>query len=89
MNKKILCSAFALQAAGQKVVDKILFAREGVNQQETLLSDSTNYNDNKGSSETTRDITYNFDEYSVLIPPLLLPLASLRGGEGGGATKRK
>lgn len=58
MNKKILCS----------VVDKILFAREGVNQQETLLSDSTNYNENKGSSETTRDITYNFDEYSVLIP---------------------
>jgi hypothetical protein len=34
---------------------------KGVNQQETLLQ-------NKGSSETTRDITYNFDEYSYLIP---------------------
>ena len=32
-----------------------------VNQQETLLLD-------KGSSETTRDITYNFYEYSYLIP---------------------
>lgn len=32
-----------------------------VNQQETLLQ-------NKGSSETTCDITYNFDEYSYLIP---------------------
>jgi hypothetical protein len=32
-----------------------------VNQQETLLQ-------NKGSSETKCDITYNFDEYSYLIP---------------------
>ena len=34
---------------------------KGVNQQETLLL-------NKESSETTRDITYNFYEYSYLIP---------------------
>jgi hypothetical protein len=34
---------------------------KGVNQQETLLQ-------NKGSSETTRDITYNFVEYSYLKP---------------------
>ena len=31
---------------------------KGVNQQETLLQ-------NKGSSETTRDITYNFDDYLI------------------------
>jgi len=36
------------------------FIIKGVNQQETL--------ENKGSSETTRDITYNFYEYSFLIP---------------------
>ena len=60
MNKKILCS----------IVEKRLFAIEGVNQQETLLSyiNSTNTNDSKRSSETTRDITYIFDEYSNLIP---------------------
>ena len=53
------------------IVDKILFAIKGVNQQETLLSNvgssNTNYN-SKGSSETTCDITYNFEEYSNLIP---------------------
>lgn len=34
---------------------------EGVNQQETS-------SDNEGSSEATRDITYEFNEYSNLIP---------------------
>lgn len=59
MDKKILCS----------IVDKRLFAIEGVNQQETLFKiNSTKDNDSKGSSETTCDITYNFDEYSNLIP---------------------
>lgn len=38
-----------------------LSVMEVVNQQETLSQDN-------GSSETTRDITYNFDEYSYLIP---------------------
>ena len=37
------------------------FNIKGVNQQESLL-------EYKGSSETTRDITYNFEEYSYLIP---------------------
>ena len=56
---------------------------KGVNQQETLLSNilgfpihpckgldgyNTSYNNSKGSSETTCDITYNFEEYSNLIP---------------------
>lgn len=52
------------------------FEVKGVNQQETLSSrdnldeeciDLVPQND-KGSSETTRDITYNFDCYSKLIP---------------------
>jgi len=56
---------------------------KGVNQQETLLSNllgfpihprkglegyNTSYSNSKGSSETTCDITYNFEEYSNLIP---------------------
>jgi len=60
MNKKILCFITNVEP----------FVLKGVNQQETLLSEN-NYitdNDNKGSSETTCDITYNFDEYSSLIP---------------------
>lgn len=74
MNKKILCFITNVEP----------FVLKGVNQQETLLSalaparhrtgagqGENNYiteNDNKGSSETTCDITYNFDEYSSLIP---------------------
>lgn len=51
------------------IVDIIFFTIKGVNQQETLSNyNSTNYNSSKGSSETTRDITYNFKEYSNLIP---------------------
>lgn len=57
MDKKILCFK----------VNKLLFALEGVNQQETLNINTININD-KGSSETTRDITYNFDKYSSLKP---------------------
>ena len=65
------------------IVEKKLFIIKGVNQQETLLSNllgfpihprkglegyNTSYNNSKGSSETTCDITYNFEEYSNLIP---------------------
>ena len=63
MNKKILCFITNVEP----------FVLKGVNQQETLLSvrgSAYNYiteNENKGSSETTCDITYNFDEYSSLI----------------------
>ena len=62
INKKILCF----------ILEKKLFIIKGVNQQETLLYNLAgfprNYSYNKGSSETTCDITYNFDEYSSLIP---------------------
>lgn len=58
MNKKILCS----------IVDKRLFNIERVNQQEIFLSDISSIKDNKRSSETTCEITYNFDEYLYLIP---------------------
>jgi len=73
INKKILCLIVALRASlhslrgaqGNKV-DKNLFTIKRVNQQETLLSNFvssyTNFI-NKGSSETTRDTTYNFNEY--------------------------
>jgi len=50
-----------------KINKKILWFRRGfstlngVNQQETLSYD-------EGSSEATRDITYEFNEYSNLIP---------------------
>jgi hypothetical protein len=58
---------YILSSLLNKINKKILCFRlefynlKGVYQQETLLK-------NKGSSETTRDITYNFDEYSFLIP---------------------
>ena len=59
MDNKILCS----------IVNNRLFAIKEVNQQETLFNiNSTKDNDSKGSSETTCDITYNFTEYSNLIP---------------------
>jgi hypothetical protein len=53
------------------IVNKILFTIKVVNQQEILLSSlmgSNNTKYNKGSSETICDITYNFEEYSTLIP---------------------
>jgi hypothetical protein len=58
INKKILCfrrgfSTFFLLINKKKL--------KGVNQQETS-------SDNEGSSEATRDITYEFNEYSNLIP---------------------
>jgi hypothetical protein len=62
-------------------LEKKLLTIKGVNQQETLLSNlegstnfvkqrthNTSYNNSKGSSETTCDITYNFYEYLNLIP---------------------
>jgi len=52
INKKILCF----------IVDIFLCTMKRVNQQETFVTIT------KGSSETTRDITYNFEEYSNLIP---------------------
>jgi len=52
INKKILCFKIVFN---EETIIKV------VNQQETLLQ-------NKGSSETTCDITYNFEEYSYLIP---------------------
>jgi hypothetical protein len=62
INKKILCF----------ILEKKLFIIKGVNQQETLLYNVVgfphNYSFNKGSSETTCDITYNFNEYSNLMP---------------------
>lgn len=62
INKKILCF----------ILEKKLFIIKGVNQQETLLYNVVgfprNYSYNKGSSETTCDITYNFYEYSNLMP---------------------
>ena len=65
MDNKILCSK----------INNILFALEGVNQQETLLESNKLSDKNsdaswvsKGSSETTCDITYDFSEYSYLIP---------------------
>jgi len=61
MDKKILCFISNTNLFG--------FGMKGVNQQETLSSKLSNINEkDKGSSETTRDITYNFDEYSNLIP---------------------
>jgi hypothetical protein len=66
MDKKILCSIF-LNSFKRKIKDI-----KGVNQQETLLDkDLYNFsleNNNKGSSETTCDITYNFDNYINLLP---------------------
>lgn len=56
INKKILCF----------IVNKKEFAIRRVNQQETLLFNI--YINAKGSSETTRDISYIFYEYSNLIP---------------------
>lgn len=58
INKKILCF----------IVNKKEFIIKGVNQQETLLYNIDIDISDKGSSETTRDITYKFDEYSNLIP---------------------
>lgn len=62
INKKILCF----------ILEKKLFNIKVVNQQETLLYNIVGFSHNtsysKGSSETTCDITYNFDEYSNLIP---------------------
>jgi len=62
INKKILCF----------ILEKKLFIIKGVNQQETLLYNVVgfphNYSYSKGSSETTCDITYNFYEYSDLMP---------------------
>ena len=61
MNKKILC------LISNKNLLK--FNIKKVNQQEILFSKFSNINDkNKESSETKCDITYNFDEYSNLIP---------------------
>ena len=61
MDKKILCFISNTNLFG--------FGMKGVNQQETLSSKLSNINEkDKGSSETTCDITYNFDEYSNLIP---------------------
>lgn len=55
------------------IVNKHIFTIKGVNQQETLCSgdsihSNTNYSNHKGSSETTCDITYNFEKYSNLRP---------------------
>ncbi len=61
MDKKILCFIPNTNLFG--------FGMKGVNQQETLSSKLSNINEkDKGSSETRRDITYNFDEYSNIIP---------------------
>jgi hypothetical protein len=61
MNKKILCLI--------SNINLFIFDIKRVNQQEILFSNFSNINDkNKESSETTCDITYNFDEYSNLIP---------------------
>lgn len=61
MNKKILC--FILN------INLLIFNIKRVNQQEILSSKINNINDkDKKSSETIRDITYNFNEYSNLIP---------------------
>jgi hypothetical protein len=68
MDKKILCSRV-----------NNTFVLERVNQQETLKANSlgdlkspgifcNKSNENKGSSETTCDITYDFNEYHYLIP---------------------
>lgn len=66
INKKILCFIINFSASNEvmsstPLVDVRKAIIKGVNQQETLIQ-------NKGSSETTRDITYNFEEYSYLIP---------------------
>ena len=60
INKKILCF----------ILETKLFIIKGVNQQETLYNDQRISHDYsyKGSSETTCDITYNFNEYSNLMP---------------------
>lgn len=50
------------------IVNKKEFTIKGVNQQETLLCNINIDINDKVSSETTRDISYNFDEYSNLIP---------------------
>lgn len=64
MNKKILCF---LTRVG--VFHPSLFVIKGVNQQETFSSETIYINqDEKGSSETTCNITYNFDDYLNLIP---------------------
>jgi hypothetical protein len=60
INKKILCF----------ILETKVFIIKGVNQQETLYNDQGISHDYsyKGSSETTCDITYNFNEYSNLMP---------------------
>ena len=61
MDKKILCFISNTNLFG--------FGMKGVNQQKTLSSRLSNINEkDKGFSETTCDITYNFDESSNLIP---------------------
>ena len=66
INNKILCFIIKFLAYNEvmsstPLVDVRKAIIKGVNQQETLIQ-------NKGSSETTRDITYNFEKYSYLIP---------------------
>jgi|ERR671935_10205 hypothetical protein len=68
INNKILCFIINFSASNEVMSSTPLVSEgvrkaiiKGVNQQETLIQ-------NKGSSETTRDITYNFEEYSYLIP---------------------
>lgn len=58
MNKKILCFVWYLSQ-----ISWLKFVTEGVNQQETKLLKK-----NFGSSETTCNITYNFEQYLNLIP---------------------
>ena len=50
------------------IINNKEFIIKGVNQQETLLCNTNISINDKGSSETTRDITYKFEEYSSLIP---------------------
>ena len=66
INNKILCFIIKFLAYNEvmsstQLVDVRKAIIKGVNQQENLIQ-------NKGSSETTRDITYNFEKYSYLIP---------------------
>ena len=76
INKKILCLIVVrinLQGLLCSREDKILSPIRRVNQQEIILSiaasdgDGARCNGKEKSSETIRDMTYNFDEYYFLI----------------------
>ena len=75
MDKKILCSRvnnilFVLEGVNQQetLLNTNSPTKCGNFKESAGQLCSIKYNDSKGSSETTRDITYNFKDYSYLMP---------------------